>query len=67
MDRRTDKLTALVIDAVLDADDPHGFVPAVSELARKGVPLHIVLQGMYETPRASPLHFQRTEKPLGSL
>lgn len=42
MDKRIDHLTALLVDAAINASDVHGMAAATDELVRHGLPLQVV-------------------------
>jgi hypothetical protein len=44
MNRRTDRRTALLIDAAIHAAAVHGAVGAARELAERGVPLEVAMR-----------------------
>lgn len=44
MNRRTDRVTALVVDAIVNVSVSHGHATAARALAEAGVPLHLTLR-----------------------
>lgn len=44
MNRRTDRVTALLVDAIVNVSASHGRVIAARSFAEAGVPLHIALR-----------------------
>jgi hypothetical protein len=44
MERRTDRITALLVDAVLNGEAAHGIAHSARRLCEVGVPMHVAMR-----------------------